>query len=159
MRGRISIKLSEIFTTRSTWHWYISRSWVQSSRSQTTFSENALFRRRQTKRRFAVEDYIISHVSSRSRERRQMSSTVAHVPGIVPWRTCQQYTSNTYVLRCASWQCHNASSSVLLRRRWKSQLMFSERDVVTETEITFSLHAISTLAHYNEICNKAFQIP
>jgi len=25
-----------------------------------------------------------------------MSSTVAHVPGIVPWRTCQQYTSNTY---------------------------------------------------------------
>jgi len=37
--------------------------------------------------------------------------------------------------------------------------MFSERDVVTETAITFSLHAISTLAHYNEICNNAFQIP
>jgi len=35
-----------------------SRSWGQRSRSQITFTENALCRRRQTDRRFAVEDHL-----------------------------------------------------------------------------------------------------
>jgi len=33
-----------------------TRSWVQRSRSQTTFAENALFWWRQTNRQFAIDD-------------------------------------------------------------------------------------------------------
>ena len=73
MRGHVFMKL--VIMTHYQIHMTLmtfSRSWIQRSRSQTTFPKNALFCRRHFNQRFASEEHLVFNVRSSVNSKRHL---------------------------------------------------------------------------------------